>query len=185
MVTPEYFDTVRHPHDARAHLHRTGPRRQLPVAIVNETFVAATCAGVDPLPRGWSIPLLHPGSGRTAPPSNGRSWASSPTSAAGAQRTTGPEIEVPFWQRPWPSARVAIGTRGDPSEIRRSVEAIVRALDPELPIAEVKTMEQMVYESMAGDRFTTFLFGASGSSRWCWRRSACSAYVVHRGSAHA
>jgi putative ABC transport system permease protein len=33
-------------------------------------------------------------------------------------------------------------------------------MDADLPMANVKTMEQVVEESMAGDRFTTILFGS-------------------------
>jgi putative ABC transport system permease protein len=35
----------------------------------------------------------------------------------------------------------------------------VQALDPNLPVADVRTMDQMVHESLAGDRFQALLFG--------------------------
>jgi putative ABC transport system permease protein len=33
-------------------------------------------------------------------------------------------------------------------------------VDPDLPMADVKTMDQLVHESLAGDRFSTALFGS-------------------------
>ena len=33
-------------------------------------------------------------------------------------------------------------------------------MDPDLPMADVKTMDQRVTESIAGDRFNTVLFGS-------------------------
>jgi putative ABC transport system permease protein len=71
-----------------------------------------------------------------------------------------PQIDVPFWQSPWPGAVMAVRTAGAPASVQQSVAAAVRASDPDLPMADVKTMEQLVHESMAGDRFTTVLFAS-------------------------
>ena len=70
-----------------------------------------------------------------------------------------PEIDVPFWQSPWPGSSMAVRTAGDPAGMQQSLAAAIRASDPDLPMADVKTMEQLVHESMAGDRFMTVLFG--------------------------
>jgi predicted permease len=42
-----------------------------------------------------------------------------------------------------------------PEQIENSVRAVVRGLDPQLPLTEVQTMEQMVSESGASRRFNT------------------------------
>ncbi len=36
----------------------------------------------------------------------------------------------------------------------------MQSLDPDLPMADVKTMEQIVSESLVADRFNTVLFGS-------------------------
>jgi ABC-type antimicrobial peptide transport system permease subunit len=41
-----------------------------------------------------------------------------------------------------------------------NIAAAVRSVDPDLPLDQVKTMEQLVDESLAGDRFVTALFAA-------------------------
>src|SRR5262249_57864970 len=42
----------------------------------------------------------------------------------------------------------------------RSIAAVVRSLDPDLPMAEVKTMDELVHASIAGDRFAAAIFGS-------------------------
>jgi putative ABC transport system permease protein len=41
-----------------------------------------------------------------------------------------------------------------------SVSAVVQSVDADLPLGEVRTMDQIVNESLAGDRFATVLFAA-------------------------
>ena len=66
---------------------------------------------------------------------------------------------LPFWQSPWPEAKVAVRTDGEATRVRRSVAEVVRSLDPELPMADVKTMDEVVRDSMAGDLWIALLFG--------------------------
>jgi ABC-type antimicrobial peptide transport system permease subunit len=40
----------------------------------------------------------------------------------------------------------------------KSITAVVHTVDPELPLDQVKTMDQLVHESLASDRFSTVLF---------------------------
>jgi ABC-type antimicrobial peptide transport system permease subunit len=47
---------------------------------------------------------------------------------------------------------------GNPESVQHAIAAVLRGLDPDLPMADVKTMEQRVQESMANDRFNTVLF---------------------------
>jgi putative ABC transport system permease protein len=78
----------------------------------------------------------------------------------GPQDEIRPEIDVPFWQSPWPSAVVTVRTAGDLDSVRNSLAAIVQSMDPDLPMAGVRTMDQIVSERLAGDRFNAALFGS-------------------------
>jgi putative ABC transport system permease protein len=70
-----------------------------------------------------------------------------------------PEIYVPFWQSPWPQAGMAVRTTGDPEAMTGSIAAAVSSLDSDLPLADVRTMDQIVSQSLAPDRFKTILYG--------------------------
>ena len=51
---------------------------------------------------------------------------------------------------------------GEPLGVHQDLVSAVRSTDPELPMADVRTMRQVVAASMAGERFHTALFGAFG-----------------------
>jgi putative ABC transport system permease protein len=67
---------------------------------------------------------------------------------------------VPFAQSPWPQAQIAVRTSGDPETMTKSIAAAVHIIAPTLPLAGTETMERIVDESRAGDRFETFLYGS-------------------------
>jgi putative ABC transport system permease protein len=71
-----------------------------------------------------------------------------------------PEIIVPFWQSPWPQPTMAVRTAGEPMGIHQGLAAAIRSVDPDLPMAELRTMRQVIEASMASDRFNMVLFGA-------------------------
>ena len=54
---------------------------------------------------------------------------------------------------------MAVRTAAEPRSIQKSVAAVVRSLDPDLPMTDVKTMDQSVDEALAGNRFNAVLFG--------------------------
>ena len=69
------------------------------------------------------------------------------------------EIEVPFDQSPWPQASIAVRTSGDPLAMTKTIAAVVNSMEPDVALANLKTMDQIVDESLVGDRFLTLLYG--------------------------
>jgi putative ABC transport system permease protein len=55
---------------------------------------------------------------------------------------------------------MAVRTAGDPASLSRSIAGIVHSMDPDLPMAEVTTMDQVVDASMGSERFEALLFGS-------------------------
>ena len=53
---------------------------------------------------------------------------------------------------------MAVRTLSQPESLSKSIAAVIQSLDPDLPMAEVKTMDQVLDESMGGDRFGAVLF---------------------------
>jgi predicted permease len=159
MVTPEYYSTFGIPiQRGRAFTERDiegAPR----VAIVNDAFVRQYMKDVDPLQQKIVVEQLIPGVTRLGP---GVEWQIVGVYRAvrnGGPRGDFPEIDVPFAQSSWPQATVAIRTTLDPDSARRSVEAVVQSIDPDLPVSDLQTMDQIVDGALAGDRFKAFLFG--------------------------
>ena len=65
----------------------------------------------------------------------------------------------PLEQLPVPSRFLVIKTKGDPTALVSAVTREVRALDADLPVYDVATMEQRLADSFARRRFSMFLLG--------------------------
>jgi putative ABC transport system permease protein len=160
MVTPGFFSTF----GIRISRGRTFTEADtaggLPVAVVNSTFVKRYFPNVDPLTQQISVEQLIPGVTNLGPPINWQIVGVYDNVRNGGPKGEGfPEIDVPFAQSPWPSVSMAVRTVVIPDTMNKSIGAILRSLDPDLPMAEVKTMDQLLEESVGGDRFSAVLFG--------------------------
>ena len=134
----------------------------VPVAVVNENFVHRYFPNVDPLKQRliaenervpgvpldvplveWQIVSVF---------RNVRSF--------GLRNADVPEIDVPFLAASIAASRKAVRTTGDPASMIKGIADAVTLVDRDLPLANVKTMTQIVDESLAGDRFSTVLYGS-------------------------
>jgi putative ABC transport system permease protein len=169
MVSPEYFDTfgirvVR----GRGINGLDGASTQR-VAVVNERFVELFLQGRDPV--GQQVVMdgfvpraagLGPGGAQPGPPAE---WhiVGVFRDVSNADRfgdPQAPEIYVPFAQSPWPQVRGAVrATTNHPEALQRSVAAAIQALHPDLPLTDVRTMEQIVGERLAPDKLNVALYG--------------------------
>src|SRR5262245_1133206 len=68
-----------------------------------------------------------------------------------------PTMYLPMHATGWKN--LVIRTTSDPQSLASAVRQEIRALDPELALAGVKTLEQVVYESVAEPRYRTTLLG--------------------------
>jgi putative ABC transport system permease protein len=64
-----------------------------------------------------------------------------------------PEFYIPFTQQTWNRMTFTVRTSGDPMALAHTVRLLVRELDRDLFIEDVKTMKQWQVESVAGRRF--------------------------------
>jgi putative ABC transport system permease protein len=161
MVSPDYYRTFGVVMAAGRTFDDRDRAGATPVAIVNEAFVRrflpdgraigrrisfrpfTAGPGPQPAPIAWEIVGVHKDVANNGP-----------------GRDVIPGIDVPFWQLPWPSAIVAARTRGTATDVVASLADVVRGLDPNLPLSNVRTIEQTLSRSTAGDRFYTVFFAA-------------------------
>jgi predicted permease len=71
-----------------------------------------------------------------------------------------PEIDLPYAQLPGMPVSLIVRTAGDPHQVTRSVAQCVFALDRELPVTSVRTMEEILEAGSAQPRFTTSLLSS-------------------------
>ena len=135
----------------------TSPR----VAMVNENFVKRFMSGLDPLTQRISVRELMPG-GKVGEPREWQIVGVFHDVRGAGMREEFPEIDVPFWQSPWPQVSMVVRTEGDPKAVTKSVASAINSVDPDLPLAGVKTVDEIVNESLSIDRFTMVLFTSFG-----------------------
>jgi predicted permease len=66
-------------------------------------------------------------------------------------------IYFPYWQRPRLSASLLVRTAMDPRAIAAGVRELIRQVDGDVPVPEMKTMEQVMSDSVAQRRFQMML----------------------------
>ena len=134
------------------------------VAMVSEGFARQYLAGMDPLTQRLKIVEIVPE--KRPPFGDPVEWQivgvfrdvqfdSHPTGSSA-------EVDVPFDQAPWAQTVIGVRTSGEPSAIASSVAAAVRSVNPDFPMTQVRTMDQVVSESMVTDRFVLLVFGSFG-----------------------
>jgi predicted permease len=161
MVTAGYFETFGIRVVKGRHFTEQDTATSTRVAMVNETFANRYFPDADPLSERLVVNQLIPGSPQIGPEVEWQIVGVFHNTRGGeGLRDDYPVIYVPFDQSPWPSAQVAVRTAGDPESITRSLAAAINSIDPDLPIAGVKTMEQILSESLAFDRFGMVLYGS-------------------------
>ena len=159
MVTPDFFKVF----GIRMAQGRALNDQDLPggvqVAVVNENFAKKYFAGVDPLSQRILVEQLVPGVTKLGPPVAWQIVGVYHDVRNGRLDEDFPEIDVPFWQSPWPQALIALRAGVEPENLTRSIAAIVQSMDPDLPLGQPRTMEEIMDRSLSQQRFTAGLFG--------------------------
>jgi len=76
---------------------------------------------------------------------------------SGLDEEESPEVYVPYLQNVWGTTMLAVRAQGDPLQLANVVQAEIHTLDKDQPVTDVKTMEQIISESVSNQRFGTTL----------------------------
>jgi putative ABC transport system permease protein len=160
QVTPGYFATFGIRITRGRAFTEADTAGGMPVAIVNSALVKKYFPDVDPLTQIVSVEQLIPGVTNLGPPINWQIVGVYENVRNGGPKGDGfPEIDVPFAQSPWPDVSMAVRTASDPDSMSKSLAAVIRSVDPDLPMADVKSMDHLLEESLGGEKFGAVLFG--------------------------
>ena len=160
MVTPDYFKTFGIQVTRGRSFTDQDNASSVRVAMVDEEFVRKYLNGKDPLQQRLMVEELIPGVTKLGPYISWQIVGVFHNVRAGGFRQDFPEIEIPFWQIPWPASNIGVRTAGDPAIMIKSIAAAVHAVDPQIALAEPRTMEEVKGLMLAGDRFTMTLYSA-------------------------
>ena len=160
MVTPDYFKTFSIQVLRGRSFTDQDKAGSVRVAMVSESFVKKYFKDKDPLQQRLMVEELIPGVTKLGAAVPWQIVGVFHDVKGGGLRDGRPEIEIPFWQIPWPSANFGVRTSGDPALMTRSIENAVHSVDPEIALAEPHTMEEVKSLVLAGDRFTMLLYAS-------------------------
>jgi putative ABC transport system permease protein len=161
MITPSYCGTLGIQIIKGRGIDEHDTEASARVATVNEHFVNRFLSGVDPLTQRILINEQRPGALPGAPVEYQIVGVFHNVRGAGFREDYS-EIDVPFWQSPWPRVSIALKTDGDPKALIKSVAAAVNSVDPDIPLANVRTVDEIVSDALAIDRFSVVLFTSFG-----------------------
>ncbi len=83
----------------------------------------------------------------------------------GGMRERGPQADptmvvyMPYYGARWGSATFLVHTTGDPGAIVPAFRSILGEIDPNLPISNISSLDDLVNTSVAGNRFNMLLLG--------------------------
>jgi putative ABC transport system permease protein len=160
VVTPEYFSTMKIPLKRGRAFDARDDESSPEVVAINEEAARRYWPGVDPLGQ-----QLHLGV-RLA---EARSGLKTIVAVVGDVRgrsldaTATPEVYVPYAQHQVDSLTIAVRTAGDPMAFVPVARADLASLDRDLPLAGVRTMDEVIGRSIAERRFTMLLLASFAS----------------------
>jgi putative ABC transport system permease protein len=152
VVGPGYFQTLGipllHGRDFTDHDSDAAPG----VVLINEAMVRRFWPDDDPLAKQITL--------------DGKSWFSI-VGVVGNVRQLGqasepsPEVYLSYLQDPvaWPYRTLAVRTAGDPLKLVGLLEQAVWSVNKDQPVSNVRTMEQVLGDSVARPRILTLLLG--------------------------
>jgi len=153
-VSSGYFSALGVPMLAGRNFADTDRLDAPPVVIINETFARRYFPNQNAIGRRLKI-------GGPERPNN--QWmqivgVSGDVKYGGLETAPEPAFYQPYQQIPWNNSYLVLRARSDPRQLASAVRNAAWSIDKELPVANLKTMEELLSESVARPRFRTFAF---------------------------
>ncbi len=157
QVTSEYVQTMKIPLKEGRYFDGTETATSMPVAIINEAMARTYPAKVSPIGKRFEVSGQNIKFTIIGITKNTRNM--------GLETETKAEMYLPekqsnfdfSWYEP---QDLAIRTTSDPMNIVTSARQIIRSIDPDLPVSNVISMDDLVAKEFAQRRFTMILLAA-------------------------
>lgn len=152
-VTPGFFQTLGIPLIQGRHLDESDGDPQLRRIVVNQAFARQYLADA-PSPIGRQVNVFL-----GAPQAYEVVGVVGDVHHYGMLREPKPEFYMPLAIRPFSAMGIVVRTQGDPLVFAAEFRKQLWALDPELPIASLDSMENMVEATWSDRGFLTIMLG--------------------------
>jgi putative ABC transport system permease protein len=151
-ISPQWFQTLRVPLRGGREFTAADNAQTPRVVIVNETFARHFWPNQNPL--GKHIVL-----GRGPAPAEVIGVAQD-IKNKGLDQNTQEQLYLPFAQLPWGNMNLLVRTAVAPQSITSAVRAQIAMVDPDQPVTNIRTVDELMDDSRSQSRFTMLLLGA-------------------------
>ncbi|HKB12597.1 MAG TPA: ABC transporter permease [Vicinamibacterales bacterium] len=158
VVSPDYFATLKIPLRAGRLFDARDDSQGTEVVLINEEAVRRFWPNQNPLGQQIKVAVRLASGVRSGPKTI--VGVVGDVKYRGLDLTAPPEIYLPYAQQPVDTLTIALRTRGEPLSLVPTARAALVAIDRDLAIDAVHTMEDLVGRSIAERRFTTLLLAA-------------------------
>jgi predicted permease len=153
-ITLDYFQTMKIPLVTGRYFSETDSADATPVAIIDETMARAYWPDEDPIGKHLSFEGTN----------NQSRWREivgvvGPVKHGGLDGVIRGQLYVPHAQRPSSAMYLVVRAAGDPKGLVAAVKSAIHNVDKDLPVYNVKTMDEYLTSSVAQRRFSMMLLG--------------------------
>ena len=150
-VTPGYFSAMGIPVRAGRVVTAADAAGQPLVVVINETLARQFFNSDNPIGKRIRVAPAESGPWRTV------IGVVSDVRSRSLEAEPRPQIYFPHAQGPWASMTVVLLARGEPAALASTARSELRALDPALPAAQLRTLRQVVSTATSARRFNMAL----------------------------
>jgi putative ABC transport system permease protein len=153
-IGTQWFQTMRVPLKSGRTFTDADDGQAPKVVIVNEAFARRFWPGENPVGKHMIV---------------GRGNDTEVVGVSGEVKNNGlaedasPQLYLPFPQLPWGNMNLLVRTAIDPHQLVSALRQQVYSLDPDQPITQVQTMDELLANFRAQPRFTVFLLSSLSS----------------------
>ena len=151
LVSPDYFRTLEMPLLKGRFFNSADKFDAPPVVIINRALAQRYWPKEEALGKRMQLPTRE-----------GPVWANivgivGDLHHRGLDQPVKPEFYVPLLQAPYPSVILAVRSSQDATSLTSALRSTVQSIDPTLPIAHVRTLEQVIADSVAPRQLSVVL----------------------------
>jgi putative ABC transport system permease protein len=154
VISPNYFQAIGIKPPRGNQFTNRDTAEQPGVAIINETAAQRYWPGADPIGKRIKRGRLE----------SKNPWVTitgivSVSKQNSLKEGSQPEIYVPYLQNPGLNFTLVARTTPEPKTLAGALRGEVRAADPEIPVTNLKLMEELISNSVNKERFNVLLLG--------------------------
>src|SRR6266404_3437964 len=156
VISPDYFRSMGIPFSRGRDFTDRDTANAPPVVIINETMASRYWPDEDPLGKRLRVAA------------EGEPWMDivgvvRDVKHFGLDSQSKAEIYVPYLRDPWPFMTIVVRSTSDLASLSNTMRNEVWAVDRDLPVPDIRTMDQLLSGSVSRPRFNTLLLGIFAS----------------------